>query len=130
MFSSFSKTLQFVEPVYGLVKHESEEEWPSIMLKPLHKAPNGRKLTCMEKMQRMRRFRRVQAEIHEEENKAREARIEMSMKRSSSLGSGIGQGLGRVSRPQSALDASTNQMGASGASLQVLSRTSTGAWER
>eukprot|EP00505_MAST-04D_sp_SCG-Rhode-Island_P000014 Stramenopile-MAST_4_protein_14 len=125
MFSSFSKTLQFVEPVYGLVKQELEEEWPSIMLKPLNKTPNGRKLTCMEKIQRMRRFRRVQAEIRADENKAREARIEMSMKRSSSLGSGIGQGLGRVSRPQSALDASTNQMGASGASLQVLSRTST-----
>ena len=46
MYSSFTHDLTFVEPVYGVIKSaKDEDEWPDIMLKPLHCSASGRKLT-------------------------------------------------------------------------------------
>ena len=90
MYSSFSKNYQFVEPVYEVI-HDSkkDDDWPSIMLRPMTRTASGRKLTCMDKMQRMRRFRETQAEIRKNEEAANETRIALSMRQSSSLNSGF-----------------------------------------
>ena len=127
MYSSFSKTLQFVEPVYGIIhRKEEKEDWPSIVLRPMSRSASGRKLTCMDKMQRMRRFRKEQAQIRRNEEAEAQARIDLSMKRSSSFSSGYSRGgLGQVSRPQSALDMGMSGTEAPTTSLQVMSRSST-----
>ena len=111
MYSSFTRDMTFVEPVYGIIQStKDEDEWPDIALRPLNRTASGRKLTMMEKTQRMRRFREhMRTKRLEEERQKMDSRDALQLKRSSSFHSGLStpaRSINRIDRPQSALDLS------------------------
>ena len=126
MYSSFTHDLTFVEPVYGVIKSAKDEDgWPDIMLKPLHCSASGRKLTMMEKTQRMRRFREhMRAKRLEEESQKMDRIDAIQLQRSSSFHSGLStpaRSVNRVDRPQSALDLTQGNNSGTVSTLQVVS---------
>lgn len=126
MYSSFTKDLTFVEPVYGIVKNtKDKDEWPEIMLKPLNRSASGRTLTMMEKMQRMRRFReQMRSKRLEEESQKMDRINAIQLQRSSSFNSGLStpvRSINRVDHPQSALELTQGNNSGTVSTLQVVS---------
>ena len=126
MYSSFTRDLTFVEPVYGIIQStKDEDEWPDIALRPLNRTASGRKLTMMEKTQRMRRFREhMRTKRLEEERQKMDSRDALHLKRSSSFNSGLStpaRSINRIDRPQSALDLSQGNQSGTISTLQVVS---------
>ena len=126
MYSSFTRDLTFVEPVYGIIQStKDEDEWPDIALRPLNRTASGRKLTMMEKTQRMRRFREhMRTKRLEEERQKMDSRDALHLKRSSSFNSGLStpaRSINRIDRPQSALDLSQGNQSGTISTLQVMS---------